>query len=270
MNPPKSQKLVHLSIAGISVALEIPDVGMRTAVLERYSEFVVTGGAVQALVHVETREGARFVPLERGQWIIELATERGRLSYRSHYDAGWIDIERGAAFVEIAPEADIENFLRVLYAQLCPGAGALLLHAAGVIRDQAGFVFFGPSGSGKTTAARSSLDHTVLSDDLVIVEIEGTAARVHGVPFRGDFREAPRVNGSAELRGLFSLVKAPRHALSAVATPEAMGRLLACAPFVMTGAASARRAMELSRLLIERVPVQALHFLPDPGFWEVV
>lgn len=261
------QDPVRIDIAGIAVAIEIEDDPMRAAVRARYAEFIVASVEPQVTARVKVSAGARFVPLRSGPWVIELEEEGDRLGYRSHFDAGWIDIKAGNAFLEIAPEADIENFLRVLYARLCLGAGGLLLHAAGIVRDEAGFVFFGPSGSGKTTSARLSLEHTVLSDDLVIVKIDGDGVRVYGVPFRGDFPEAPRVNRSADLRGLFTLVKAAEHAVAPVRPPEAMARLLSCAPFVMTDVARARRAMEIGLQITERVPVRALHFRLDSGFW---
>jgi hypothetical protein len=123
------------------------------------------------ILRIEVYAGTRFIPVRSGPWIIELTEDGGRLNYRSHFDAGWVEIEGGRGFLEIAPEADVENFLRVVYAQLILRAGGLLLHAAGIVRGQSSFVFFGPSGSGKTTAARLSQEHTVLSDDLVIVKI---------------------------------------------------------------------------------------------------
>lgn len=267
MNATFSENPVRLKIADMLVALDLADAGKRAAVCERYREFLVTEGEPQVMIHVKVQPGARFVPMQAGPWVIELDDERGRLRYRSHFDAGWMEIERGRAFLEMAPEADVENFLRVLYAQLCLRAGGLLLHAAGVVRDEAGFVFFGPSGSGKTTVARLSLKETVLSDDLVIVKLLGDKVRVYGVPFRGDFPEAPRVNRSAELRGLFTLIKAPGHSVAAVAGPEAIARLLACVPFVMTDAMRAARVMQIGRQLIGRVPVRALHFRLDSGFW---
>ncbi|HJQ22591.1 MAG TPA: hypothetical protein VKA60_01660 [Blastocatellia bacterium] len=266
----QARNRLQLKIADIAVALDIADASKRAAVVERYREFLTSDGEPQATVRVEVHEGARFVPLHSGPWVIELSEAHGRLLYRSHYDAGWIESDSGNSFVEIAPEVDIENFLRVLYAQLCLRNGGLLLHAAGVIHDGAGFVFFGPSGSGKTTVARLSLGHTVLSDDLVIVRLTGDVARVYGLPFRGDFPEAPRINQSAELRGLFQLVKAPDHRLAAVAAPEAFARLLACAPFVMIDAARARQAMHICRQIMARAAVRALHFRRDPGFWRVL
>ena len=265
---------VLIEIAGIAVALEIADAGKREAVVERYREFIVPEGDPLAAIRVEVSDNARFIPLDPGPWIMEITYDRGRLNYRSHLDAGWIDIERAECFLEIAPEADVENFLRVLYAHLCLKAGGLLLHAAGVVRVGAGFVFFGPSGAGKTTTARLSLDDkvssTILSDDLVILKTHGDKARVYGVPFRGDFPEAPRVNTSADLRGLFTLVKAAEHRTEDVARPEAIARLLACVPFVMVDGAHTKRAIEICSQIIDRVPVRALRFRPDPGFWKVI
>lgn len=265
--PSLNEDLVRINIAGFAVAVEIDDDEKRAAVRERYREFIAARAEPLVTVRVKVSNGARFVPLRSGPWIIELDEKGDRLDYRSHFDAGWMEIEAGKAFLEIAPEADIENFLRVLYARLCLRAGGLLLHAAGVVRDEAGFVFFGPSGSGKTTTARLSPGLAILSDDLVIVKIEDGGVRVYGVPFRGDFAEAPRVNRRADLRGLFTLVKAAEHAVCQVESAEAIARLLSCVPFVMTDARRARRAMEIGLQITERVPVRALHFRLDSGFW---
>lgn len=265
-----SENIVQLDIAGISVALEIADAVKRAAVRERYREFIASDREPQAVIRVEISAGAQFIPMRPGPWIIETSYDRGCLKYRSHCDAGQVEIEAGTGVLEIAPEADVENFLRVLYAHLCLREGGLLLHAAGVVHDGAGFIFFGPSGSGKSTASRLSLDKTILSDDLVIIRIHGDEVRVYGVPFRGDFPEAPRVNTSADLRGLFALVKAPEHAIAHIEPPGALARLLACVPFVMIDAAHAKRAVGICAQMIERVPVRALRFRPDSGFWKEI
>src|SRR5262249_49951660 len=110
--------VLGLKIADIDVALDIADPNKRAAVRERYREFIVSDVVPELTIRVEVRDGARFVPLRSGPWIVELKDEGSRLNYRSHYDAGWIDIERGRGFVELAPEADIENYLRVVYARL--------------------------------------------------------------------------------------------------------------------------------------------------------
>jgi hypothetical protein len=265
-----SENIINLNIAGMPVALEIKDAGKRASVGERYREFIVTDGKPQVFIRVETTSEASFIPMKPGPWITEISYRGSRLNYRSHVDAGWLELDRGEAFLEVAPEADIENFLRVVYAQLCLRAGGLLLHAAGVIHEQSGYVFFGPSGSGKTTTARLSPGRAILSDDLVILSARGDTVLVHGVPFRGDFAEAPRLNRAAQLRGLFTLIKAPKHALSGVDLPEAIARLLACAPFVMADARNAKKALDVCSQIARCVPVRALRFRLDSDFWRVI
>jgi hypothetical protein len=49
-----------------------------------------------------------------------------------------------------------------------------------------------------------------------------------------------------------------------------MARLLACVLFAMTDVVRAKRAMDICRRLVERVPVRALHFRPDAGFWSEI
>lgn len=262
-----SENIVRLDIADIGVALEIADTDKLASVRERYQEFLAPGREPQVVIRVRVSDDARFIPMNPGPWIIETSYDKGYLKYRSHLDEGHVDLERGTGDLVVAPEMDVENFLRVLYAHLCLRAGGLLLHSAGVVSDGEGFVFFGPSGSGKSTVSRLSLDKIILSDDLIILRIHDDKVRVYGVPFRGDFPEAPRVNTSADLRGLFSLVKAPEHSISRIEPPAALARLLGCIPFVMIDAAHAKRAVEICTQLIKCTPVRALRFRLDSGFW---
>jgi len=51
------------------------------------------------------------------------------------------------------------------------GAGAWVLHAAGLCRDDRAIVLCGPSGAGKTTVTRASLDHgwSYLSEEMCAI-----------------------------------------------------------------------------------------------------
>jgi hypothetical protein len=204
--------------------------------------------------------------------VIRTQNNAGRISFESHNEKGWVDRAAGLGQLTLRADGDPENFLRVLYAWLVLEQPGLLLHAAGVISNGKGYVFFGHSGSGKTTTARFSLGlgKTVLSDDLVIIKKRGDRFWLYGVPFRGDFPEAPRVNADAELAGIFALVQDTEHRIEPMAMPEAVGRLVSCAPFVMAQPASSARVMEASTALATSVPVRALHFRRDPGFWDLI
>jgi hypothetical protein len=179
---------------------------------------------------------------------------------------------RGRGELTLRPQGDPENFLRVWYAWRCLDEGALLLHASGAVRGGRGYVFFGPSGSGKTTTARLSLEAgcTVLSDDLVILKKQVGVWHACGVPFRGELPEAPRTNLAAPARGIFILVKHPEHGTTPAPFPEALARLAACVPFVMSRPLGAQAVTAICADLAGSVPVRYLRFRRDPGFWRVI
>jgi len=264
--------LLCLLIAGLPVVLDMAccQEHLVTRLRERYAAFLapLQGGA--AVIRLQQEEGPPFVPWQPGPWQIRTARHGRRVVFESHLEKGWVDLATGHGCLTLRGGGDPENFLRVLYAWLCLDAGALLLHAAGVIRHGRGYVFCGPSGSGKTTVARLSPPHTVLSDDLVILKKDGRSLWVCGVPFRGDLPEAPRANAAAELAGVFLLAKADKHYLVPAPAPEAVARLAACVPFLMGQPAAAARVMDLCADLVAAVPVRWLHFRRDAGLWEVI
>jgi len=267
-----------LSIADIPVTLRLDgcDAPTRAHIAERYAAFVAPTSTPALSLALSVEPGPAYIPFEtNGVWQIHTSAHNGRIEFESHLEKGWVERTAGNGALVMRPQGDPENFLRVLYAWLCLERDALLLHACGVIREGHGYVFFGPSGSGKTTTARLSQAHTILSDDLVIIKNVGAGSsrpyyRVFGVPFRGDLPEAPRTNDVAELRGVFALVKDTAHRVRALSAPQAVARLAACVPFVMAQPAPARRVVEICTDLAAKVPVRALHFSRDDGFWRVI
>ncbi len=264
--------LIHLDIAGLCTTLDIADHAMRAQVRERYMPFVVRDAPSAMHVTVHVVSDARFVTPRKGPWVIETAQVEERLTYRSYYDAGWMDFARGEAQLQIAPEATLENFLRVLYAHLVLHAGGLLLHAAGVVRNDDAFVFFGPSGSGKSTSARLSFDagYTVLSDDLVIVRRCADRYRVYGVPFRGTEHVAPLTRADAELAGLFALRQSNAHVVMPLSSAEAVTQLVRVVPFVMSVPSASAQVIAQCTDVAQRVCVGALYFRKDVEFWRKI
>lgn len=264
-----------IRIAEIPLCLELAcGDATRAKIAERYAPFSIPPVPDALTLRIEQKPGSPFIPLKNDgtAWQIRTAEKDGRIDFESHYERGWLDRSAARGELTLRSDGDAENFLRVVYAWLVLERSGLLLHAAGVISNGKGYVFFGHSGSGKTTTARLSLtaNKTVLSDDLVIITRRGEKFWLYGVPFRGDFPEAPRVNADAELAGMFTLVKDTEHRLESLAMPEALARLAACVPFVMAQPAQSNRVMETCAALAARVPVRAMHFRRDPGFWEVI
>ncbi len=167
-------------------------------------------------------------------------------------------------------ERIVENALRYVVAHLAWQEGGLALHAAGVVRGSAAYVFAGPSRSGKTTLVGLSRPCTSLGDDFAVLLPAGRGAwRTTAVPFDNSER-APDAEPGAffPVRGLWRIFPAARHRLERLEPLRAAASLLGCVTFA--GALPGFEGALAER--VERVARETgfahLHFARDPGFWE--
>ena len=245
---------------------------MQGRIRQRYAAFLsAETDRVDAHITVNVIPGARYIDITPGSWRIETTTQNDIVHFKSYLEQGTLDLARGIGHVNMAPEAHIENYLRVVYAHLSMQQNSLLLHAAGVMRQGKGYVFFGPSGAGKTTTSRlAAASGDVLSDDLVILREHEDGYHLYGVPFKGELSDAPRANQTAKLQGIYRLRQARKHALSALSRITATAELAGAAPFVNNDKALAGTLIEVCNHIARSVPVQTLHFRRDDGFWQVI
>ena len=198
----------------------------------------------------------------RDAWSYEFA---GRLSLsRRAADLALVE-ESGALF-----DRGLENYLRTLTASLVLERGGLLVHAAAVVRDGRGYLFFGPSGSGKTTVTRLSPGDTVLSDDLALVLPAGNGFAVAGIPFGMAHHRVPDTNDSFPLVALLRLVQSKDVLRQPLAGARALAELSSCLPFCMQDRSEAARALENAGRLLGAVPAWRLFFREDDAFWKVM
>jgi hypothetical protein len=99
-----------------------------------------------------------------------------------------------------------------------PTFSAVMLHGAGIIRNDLATLFLAPDEGGKSTAVRLAEGMPVLSDDQVILRRQEGVVMAHGTPF------APVTGGPirSRLGSIFLLEKAQRFALSPVSVSEAL------------------------------------------------
>ncbi len=281
--------VIVLSVAGLRLALDVaalpPD--LLGGLLYDYSPFLLAdaqGGStsvnnvdVELIVHLTVAEGPHFVdPVPGCAWRIDTRYEGGRLRYESYYEQGWLDLAAGCGHLLLRPQAQPENFLRVVFAYLALAHCGLLLHASGLIHHGHGYVFFGHSGAGKSTVASlAPCGSTLLSDDLVLLRLHQDRACadpqlwLYGVPFRGEALPAPRPNAAAPVAGLFALRQAPSHSLCALPTPQAAAHLLACTPFLDGDSGACLQALSVCMAIARAMPVHMLGFARNPEFWQL-
>jgi hypothetical protein len=267
------QRIINIEIADICVALQVRDEKVAQEITERYAAFLAPHSAPEATVRVVVREGVQFLSPEPGHQGIDFSFQGGKLVFEGCLAGGSLDMTTGEGDLLMSPGdghiENFDNFLRVLYAWRCVHHDALLFHATGVAKYSGAFVFPGHSGGGKTTIAHLSLEHTVLSDDMVIVKKTNDVYRAYGVPFYGRL-EGVCTNARADLRGIFLLRKDTRHFATALSRPKAVAELLSRIPFVVGDPTTSQRSMDICVDLVASVPVKELHFSRDQGFWRVI
>lgn len=104
----------------------------------------------------------------------------------------------------------------------------ILIHSAGIRKDERGYLFPGISGAGKSTLSNmiceSNYEYDVLSDDRMIIRRKGDVHFIYGTPWTGESGLA--INGSACLRGIFFIEKGDRNEIVKIKEDEAFQRLM--------------------------------------------
>ena len=150
---------------------------------------------------------------------------------------------------------------------------AFLLHGAGVIHGNQGYVFFGESGAGKSTAIRLIASHLpeaeILGDDSVIAGIprHDSVPWVYSAPLGSTYSREPPSASSAPLGGLFSLRKQDKHVVESLPISAGVTALLGSIMGIGFGI-NEGAAMDLAvRMAKSRCGISRLCFRRDPGFW---
>jgi hypothetical protein len=209
--------------------LERPDVTLRVRRApqrdERSGRLVFRSGGLWELWERDGQHLFRFVSPRMGAIPyktarFDAAFTRGEIELHDGYPA------YGPAAGPLDPfEYPLDELICVHW--LAQGRG-VELHACGIVDGGGeGHIFVGHSGAGKTTL--SGLwrgPGTILSDDRIIVRLEGERAFMYGTPWHGEARLSAQ--GRAPVKDIFLLEKAARTEVVALPQAAAAARLLAC------------------------------------------
>lgn len=165
-----------------------------------------------------------------------------------------------------------ENFFRMLVTYRLLDCHGLLLHSAAVVDEGRAYVFPGRSGSGKTTLARLSLaeGRTVLSDDMNALTWRNGSVQVEKVPFSGDLGRTWSRGDRYPLGAIVGIEQGARTALRPFGAGAALGRLVACAPYLNGDAHRMPRLLDNLAKLTAQVPAHILSVPLAGPIWPVI
>jgi hypothetical protein len=151
------------------------------------------------------------------------------------------------------------------------GRRGFIVHAAGMLVRGRGVALVGVSGAGKTTFSRLATGRagwTPLSDDRLIVRVDGEEPRVYGTPWPGEGEIAAGDSGG--LRALLFLEQGGTNGVREAAPAEALARLVKAASVPWYDEARVGDTLEACGRLVREVPAAVLTFAPDVGAVETV
>jgi hypothetical protein len=243
-----------------------------------YGRFVVPDRGARPDIHIRRIGGGAFRDFDKGGWEYALDVDYGERRVRLAGIDLVADIELARALRgTLSTPADgalchgpVENFLRIFTAYSTLERDGVFLHSAAVRMGADAVLFVGPSGAGKSTVARSAsaTGREVLSDDLNPVTSHAGDLFVKGSPFLGDVGSRSPV--TLPLRAIYRLEKADRDRLRALSRGEAVGSLLACAPFVNHDPHRRDGLVERLSELVRAVPTYSLTFRREGTFWPLL
>jgi hypothetical protein len=262
------------SLAGLRTRLECSPHDFATQVLARFGPFIDpdNGGTKVDFTAQIMFEGPQAslsdadlqVHLTGAECRFDTAAATGKLSL--------VTQSANLTLRSTSPIAQIEYFLRILYALLAEAHGGLMLHCAGIMAPSGVHLFIGQSGSGKSTAASLSCGRgVVLNDDLIVLRPEQGRWIACGTPF-WNFETIDRdgQTASAAVAGIYTLAKDPDVYLEPLSTAAAVAALISSCPIINGDPARALELMARCGQIVRAVPMQRLHFRKDPSFWGVL
>ncbi len=139
-----------------------------------------------------------------------------------------------------------------------------IVHSAGVVFEERGYIFAGRSGAGKSTISRQLLGKTGcmgLSDDRIIMRKIEDSFVIFGTPWPGDAGIA--VNKSAPLSQIFFLVQSEENRIEQITEADAFRRFMPVLSIPWYDKEAIGRIFSFVEELVSRVPSYLLYFTSD-------
>jgi len=256
-----------MSIGGIGVRFHSSHREIIRQIKQRYPDFMdeCSNNALISVIIDEDWQGEDIREQEQilgsSLYISKTANTLGRLDLEK--DSGELVLSRKVSI------AEIEYFIRGVFAILSFKNGCLMIHSAGVVRNNKAFIFIGHSGSGKSTISQLSKKFDVLNDDLIFLKRENKLWQAYSTPFwNPDLRR--EVNMNAPIDSLYCLAKDYDVYIQAIEKSIALAELITNVPVIPLNPIFMDQLIDLSNNLLDQVEMYRLHFRKDATFWDVI
>lgn len=143
---------------------------------------------------------------------------------------------------------------------------AVVLHAAGILKDDEVYIFMGHSGAGKSTVSALSDDCTILSDDMVIIKRSNGKYQAYTAPHWLDMHIGKRENRGYDIGGIFTLKQDKTTYIKELSLSQALADILTV-PHIPNELQPVEKLFDIfSRILVE-YGLYEMHFTKDNSFW---
>ncbi len=263
-----SSEKIKLVIAHRCICLDVRDAAIADQTAIRYRDFVQDQACTYSIA-INLVKSSNF-ELKGAQPQIEFSDNQ--ISYHDPFSDGRLnfatqqgDFNTSSPFIYNS----LDYFLRILLSYLALKGHGLIVHAAGVLHNDKGYLFLGPSGSGKTTVAKLSANDVVLNDDLLVILPSTTGWEVYSTPFTNQDQVRPQA-GRMPLNSMFLLAHGKTNRLEALAPAVALAEFIACVPVLPAYPQFTSIVLNRAFMILGSIPLHKLHFTPDPSFWKLI
>ena len=273
-----------IEIGSVCCLIESKSANFIRAICQRYSGFLSKKApdfVIEVKTLMSTEDGGKQEHLFLGP---EAASNRKSVSFfidmhknlRAEIDLeekrACITLYRGDVGADIdAFEAFLALFYSLIMVNQCNG---LLLHAAGIARQQKGYAFVGPSGGGKSTVVKLSTDALILGDEAIVVRKVDGCYQVFSTPFNGQFVQTEDIK--SKLDAILYLKKDKEVYVKKLKGSEAVSKLLTQGilggmPFSkeFSDTEITKNTLDICVELVTTIPCYDLHFLDNESFWNI-
>lgn len=260
-------KPIKLDIAGMKIEVSFWQAELSHILNQRYKAFIASGEVQYNIVfnweHTDDASNLLIPDISFDRTGVRLTGS----GYTGYYD---IANKKGELTCSTStPVEAIDYFLRVIVAVVAFETQGILVHGAGILHKERGYLFFGQSGSGKTTISKLSVEDIVLNDDLVILMPQNEAWVIYGTPFWNPSQIIPKPN-VASLEAMYLLKKDELVYIAPFKPSQALAEFLANVPIIIACERYSQLIIDRCIRILEAVPTYQLHFLPEKSFWRVI